>query len=73
MKLFGHSGAGDGRPLELSEISIQTSPEQFRQIAVFLKNCADGIEADSDWEHEHFNDEFDVDNGPDPIVVRDNR
>ena len=58
MKLFGYSKIDAESLIELSEITLLTSPEMLREISSFLNLCADEIQSQGDdWEHEHFETE----------------
>ena len=59
MKIYGypkHSNLTE--PYELGDVTIVANPEVLRQLATFITECADGIEASraNEWEHEHFKD-----------------
>ncbi len=56
MKCFGYA-KGNGEILhELTEVAFQMSPEETRRMASFFMACADKMESDNGWEHEHFRD-----------------
>ena len=54
MKFYGYEG--DSALLELSEVTIQASSEELRNIAGFIIKCADEMEKYKNWEHEHYCD-----------------
>lgn len=75
MKICGYQKlrVNDDGLLEMSEISIKTSPDNLRKIAQFLSQCADSIEKHGkNFGHEHLSDQFDKwnNNFSDIIVTR---
>ncbi len=73
MNFFGYSKSTNDELLELIEMTVQASPEKLRKLASFLNQCADDIESDEGWEHEHFSDytsDFD-ESSPDLIVFKE--
>lgn len=55
MKFFGYSKDGDVL-LDMAEVSLQANPHQLKSFAAFILKCADGMQKDSQWEHEHYSD-----------------
>jgi len=70
MKCYGYSTDEEDKLLELIEVTIQFSPEKLRQTASFLTKCADAIEKDEEWEHEHLSDNLGEDVDVDMIVYK---
>jgi hypothetical protein len=61
MKLFGYPLDKEAKLCLLREVTLSADPEVLREIANFLLNCADGIDAKGDaWEHEHFKPSFEA-------------
>lgn len=56
MKCFGYDKNNEDDLLDMSEVTLQTNSDMLRKLASFLVKCADEIENDQDWEHEHFSD-----------------
>ena len=56
MKCYGYSKEDNDDLLEMSEVTLQADSKLLRNMANFLSSCADRIETDSEWEHEHFTD-----------------
>jgi hypothetical protein len=55
MKCYGYS-KNNNNLLYLSEVTVQADPSSLRELAKFIYECANEIELDDDWEHEHFVD-----------------
>ena len=55
MMLFGYSKNGDTL-LEMAEVSLQASPHQLKSFAAFILKCADEMQKNPLWEHEHYSD-----------------
>ena len=60
-KLYGYKNEGlppeEVIPAELAEITLLAGPTELRQIAAFLLQAAEGMEAKGKtWEHEHLSD-----------------
>lgn len=53
MRGYGYA-IGENDLLELVEVTIQGSPTALRNLARFILDCADRMEVDEGWEHEHF-------------------
>ncbi|MDP3289458.1 hypothetical protein [Methyloversatilis sp.] len=70
MRIFGRiEGCED--LVALSEIAIQVEPGVLKDIAAFFSQCAQEMEVESSWEHEHFSDsEFGNDSFPEIIIAR---
>ena len=56
MKIYGNSADSPNESAELESVTIQADPNSLRRIAEFIQKCADQMEADEDWEHEHIQD-----------------
>lgn len=56
MKFFGYDKVNTADLLTLGEVTIQASSKELRDLASFIAKCADDMEKDLDWEHEHFLD-----------------
>jgi len=66
MKCFGYSKNDDEELLELTVVTFQADPRMLRKLADFLIHCANNLESEAGWEHEHLCDyladeEFSVD------------
>lgn len=57
MKAYGYNEENKNL-LQLSQITLQANPEKLRLLAEFIKVCANKMEEDKNWEHEHFSDHF---------------
>jgi len=53
-KLYGYGQSDDAELLELREVTILVDAEQARALSEFLARCAQKMEANPAWEHEHF-------------------
>lgn len=69
MKIFGYSSSLPDELQKMNEISIQASPDELRKLSKFILKCASEMDADSDWEHEHFRDNDSEEEIPDLVVV----
>jgi len=56
MKLFGRMKCKDEPLLSIEAMTIQATSVELREIVKFLLHCANKIENDPEWEHEHLND-----------------
>ena len=56
MKCFGYTKSDAETLAEFSEVTLHAKPEDLRRLASFLMKCADEIDSDTDWEHEHLSD-----------------
>lgn len=73
-KLYGYKDVDllpeEVSPAELAEITLLAGPAELRQIAAFLLQAAEGIEAKGkDWEHEHLSDRMPEFKGSPHLVV----
>lgn len=70
MKFFGY-GIHSEVLLQLGEVSVQADSLTLRKLAAFILKCADNVDQDQRWEHEHFSDfEQLPDEFPEFIVFR---
>jgi len=53
MKIYGYSNNTNEEPMELNEVTISSNPNSLRKISEFLLKCAEEIEKNNEWEHEH--------------------
>lgn len=53
-KLYGYSRSDNGELLDLREVTVCIDPKQARALSEFLARCAQEMEANPAWEHEHF-------------------
>jgi hypothetical protein len=53
MKAYGYTMAAS-ELRELGEVTLQGSPSELRSLARFILDCADRMELERGWEHEHF-------------------
>jgi len=60
MKWFGAGIRPTADGSELEGVTLVSTPTELRRLADFLRHCADAIEADPLWEHEHFKDWIDT-------------
>ena len=73
MKVYGYSLEDDDSLLSMGEVSIQATPNELRKISSFLLKCAEDLEKNDDFDHEHFQDFAGAtDNDPDLIIVSPN-
>lgn len=63
MKWFGRGNKLTADGGELGEVTLVSNPGELRKLAEFLRHCADAIDADRLWEHEHFQDRSDTEVG----------
>ena len=69
MNVFGYVVDSDDLS-SLSEVTLQASPEELKKLSDFLLSCANSMEKDEHWEHEHYQDFTSTDsNDPDLVVV----
>jgi len=55
MKIFGFLGEiGDSKLLE--QVTLEIDAPELRKLSSFLLQCAEEIEDDIEWEHEHLSD-----------------
>lgn len=55
MKLFGFS-EGEGSSKLLEQVTLEIDAPELRKLSKFLLQCAEEIEEDVEWEHEHLSD-----------------
>jgi len=55
--------------LTLKEVTVQASSEEIRKLAKFFLQCADEIDNDDRWEHEHLSDFEELYSGGAEIIV----
>lgn len=74
MKIYGYSNQGlpieEIKPLELAEITLNATPNELRDIALFLNSAAETMELmGSDYSHEHLADKLpEFENSPHFVV-----
>lgn len=56
MKCYGYAKSENDTLLEMREMTLQADSESLKRLAKFLFKCAEKIEADPGWQHEHFSD-----------------
>jgi len=56
MKIYGYKRrAATKRRIEMREVKLCSNPARLRELARFIKRCADGMEKDPvRWDHQHF-------------------
>lgn len=54
LDLYGYSEADDKQLLRLREVTIFADSKQVRAISEFLVRCANEMDANPEWEHQHF-------------------
>lgn len=73
VRVYGRSVGDDGSgdPLTMSEVTVMAEPEALRVLASFLLTCADEIETEPGWDHEHISrSDHGLDSECDFIVFR---
>ncbi len=55
MKLFGFLGENGNSKL-LEQVTLEIDAPELHKLSKFLLQCAEEIEDDAEWEHEHFSD-----------------
>ncbi len=55
MPCFGYKEDSD-EIIELKEITLQMNSKDLRELSRFLTACAEALENNIDWEHEHISD-----------------
>ena len=55
-KLYGYSASGDECLLSLREVTLFADSNQVRALSTFLARCAQEMETNPEWEHQHFAD-----------------
>lgn len=68
MNCFGYTKNVDTLA-EFSEVTFQANSEDLRRLASFLLQCADAIDANPDWEHEHLSDSSPSDTDEVDVIV----
>ena len=63
MKIFGYANEMPNNLVSLNQITIQADSKSLKILAEFLTKCAEDMDKDSDWEHEHFTDFVDEEIG----------
>ncbi|HIG44819.1 MAG TPA: hypothetical protein EYQ14_30435 [Gammaproteobacteria bacterium] len=72
MKCFGYTTSDKENLSELTEVTFQSTPEYLIRMAAFFTKCANDMENDPDWEHEHLRDHSqNNDDELDVIVFKD--
>jgi len=69
MKCYGYSADNQEDLKELSEIGILATPKMLRSLASFINKCADEIENEPDWDHEHLCDFIKLNEGSVDIII----
>ena len=69
MKFYGCSLKHKDELLELNQVTVQAEPERLRQLSDFLICCANEIDGNPSWEHEHFIDLNDGDSQEVDFIV----
>lgn len=72
MKIYGYSKQRPDDLVEMSEVTIQCTPNGLRAIAELLNNSANELEENKDWGHAHLQDEWQdwKDGMPDVVVYK---
>jgi len=55
-KLYGYSASGDECVLSLREVTLFADSNQVRALSTFRARCAQEMETNPEWEHQHFAD-----------------
>ena len=69
MKCFGYTKSDVDTLAEISKVTFQANPEDLRRLASFFLQCADAIDGNPDWEHEHLNDSSPCDTDEVDVIV----
>ena len=69
LNLFGYSNVEESELLTLNEVTIQADTTKLRALAKFINKCADEIDSDEGWEHEHFRDYIDDESIEHDVIV----
>lgn len=54
LKLYGYSSSDGERLLKLREVTLFADSKQVKALSKFLAQCAQEMEANPEWEHQHF-------------------
>ena len=54
IKIYGYEIDAIDKLLEMNEVTIAGDAHAFLALAEFFRRCAAEIQAESNWEHEHF-------------------
>lgn len=57
MKFFGYIEGNKDQLFQLSEVTLQAEPTTLKSVANFLLKCAQEMEENEFWEHEHYSDD----------------
>ena len=55
MKIYGFFKGSEG-PTLLNQATLEVDAQMLRKLAEFFTDCADGMDSDEEWNHEHFCD-----------------
>ena len=69
MKIYGFDDRSDQAKL-LDQVTLEVDSEVLRQLSKFFLICADEMDDDKDWSHEHFCDFLGEDIPADLVVYR---
>ena len=69
MKCYGYSIDNQEDLKELSEVGILATPAMLRTLASFINKCADEIENEPGWNHEHLSDFIKLSGGSVDIII----
>jgi len=70
IKCFGYiKNDAESSLSEFSEVTFQSNANNLRLLASFLSKCADEIDNNPNWEHEHFKDSLPFDEAQAEIIV----
>lgn len=59
MKIYGYENSDESDLIEMSEVTICASPENLREIALFINKMADEMEESKDsFDHAHLRDNW---------------
>lgn len=56
MKFFGYVENNKDELFQFSEVTLQAKPASLKSVASFLLKCAQEIEENEFWEHQHYSD-----------------
>ncbi len=69
MKIYGFYDEGNGA-LNLNQATLEVDSKTLRKLSEFFSICADEMDADEDWSHEHFCDFLEEELEADVVVYR---
>lgn len=71
MKIFSFSKSGNSELVK--QVTLEVSPNDLRRLSSFFLKCANEIEDDHEWEHEHLSDYLEEGTFTSDLVVFNSR